>query len=113
MTPEEAAAHKATIETILAVFNGNAGGFVIMALLVLALGWGVYKLGQLLVGNLKERIAALEEAVKGCREEHAQCTADKNKLAQALLDHIEGRRHEAKVRTQDVLASTATMVQPS
>lgn len=87
---------KEIIELILQVFNSNAGGFVIMAVLVLALGWALWKM-------VKARIVDLDARLTHCDARHDECEARNRQLARAMVELASGNGDDARARARVIL----------
>lgn len=87
---------KDSVEVILAVFASNAGGFVIMAVLVIAFGWALWS-------TIKARIADLDRRLVECDRQHAECEARNRQLARAVVELSTGRGEEAGARAKVIL----------
>lgn len=83
------------VPQILDVWMANAGGFVVMAVLVLCLGYGLYRLLRKLIQDLDNRLTA-------CESKHQDCEVRNQKLERALI--VLTNHHDEATRQQVMTA---------
>ncbi len=74
------------------ILNGNAAGFFVMVVVMVALTVAVHALWKVFVRELEN-----------CRNQHLQCLEDNQDLAQAILDLGRGNTHAARARAKVVI----------
>ena len=85
------------VPQILEVWQANAGGFVLMALLVLVLGTVLYAVLKQMIHNLSARIEA-------CETKHDACEKQNRRLQLALIDLADQHGNGASERVMAKLA---------
>ena len=83
------------VPQILEVWQANAGGFVLMALLVFVLAYGLWRV-------VKKMILNLETRLESCEEKHKHCEAKNQKLERAMI--VLTNHHDEATRQQVMTA---------
>jgi hypothetical protein len=103
MTPDDVNTFRALVDAILAIFASNSGGFVLAWLLIIGLCLVIWRLIVTYSGSIDARFLLLSKGMETCQKQHAECLHEKNELARALLDLVQGRPREAMARAETLL----------
>lgn len=107
MTKDSVEAFGSLADALAKIMHGNAGGFVITWLLVIALVVALVWLVRRFVRSLDERFNQLHDQLVACQKQHTECQTEKRQLAQALIDLAAGKRWEAQARAMAILEAGA------
>lgn len=84
------------VPQILDVWMANAGGFVILAVLVLFLGTVLYRV-------LSRMIASLDRRIENCETKHDACEEQNKRLQIALIEMADHHGNGARERVMATL----------
>lgn len=86
------------------IASSQFAGFIILMLVVMALGMVL----RAMWGFVRGQIDEMKGALAACRKDHADCQRDNRMLANAIVAQADGKKWEAKTRAELVLSSEPT-----
>ncbi len=95
---------KTSVDLAGQIASSQFAGFIILLLVVGALGFGLAALW----GFVKAQILEMRQEILQCRSSESECRRDNRMLAHAVLDQIKGKKWEAKARAEAVLSADPT-----
>lgn len=99
----ESAAISATETGLTRLMNSEAPVIVVLVLLLILLclfAWQLYRKSEVIVNG---RLTVLESDLTACKKSHKACELRTQRVAQAVIDALSGKNHEAKARAESVL----------